>query len=127
MACPEHMVRSRLKAISFPTERYFIHKGYFNEQTARENPRMPTKICFAYVDFDFYEPIKAALHFLHGVTQPGAMVIIDDYGFFSTGAETAVQEFLQEENSKRITYDCMIPDTRFGHFAVLTRRKDSAG
>ncbi len=121
MACPEYMVQSRLDAISFPAERYVIHKGFI-EQLIHEDKTLPNKVCFAYVDFDLYEPIKIALNFLHRVTHSGAIIIVDDYDYFSTGVKTAVDEFIQAKISIGTVYDCLIPDTNYGHFAVLTRK-----
>lgn len=50
------------------------------------------------MDFDFYNPIKVALDFLHRVTPIGAIIIVDDYDFFSTGAKKAANEFVEERN-----------------------------
>jgi len=121
MSCPEDMVRSRLDAISFPSTRYVIHKGFI-EQLIHEDKGMPKEVCFAYVDFDFYEPIKIALDFLHRVTPIGAIIIVDDYDFFSTGVKMAVDEFVESKMSTGTVYDCQVPNKRYGHFAVLTRR-----
>jgi len=121
MSCPEKLVRARLKAISFSSDRYVIHKGYF-DRVLREDPNLPQKVCFAYLDFDFYEPIKVVLEFLHQASSEGTIIVVDDYGFFSTGVKTAVDEFLEEKNSKSIIYECLVPNTQYGHFAVLTRK-----
>lgn len=120
MSCPEEMVRTRLKAISFPPQRFVIHKGFI-DQVLRDDSNLPKEVGFAYVDFDFYEPIKLTLDFLHRTTSTSAIIIIDDYGFFSTGSKTAVDEFLEEKNSSAIIYECLVPNIRYGHFAVLTR------
>lgn len=120
MSSPEDMVRSRLDAISFPDSRFVIHKGFI-EQLINQDNNLPNQVSFAYVDFDFYEPIKVALNFLHQVTTIGAKIIVDDYDFFSTGAKSAVDEFIEAKNSLGIVYDCVIPNTRYGHFAVLSR------
>jgi hypothetical protein len=121
MASPEQMVRSRLKAISFPEQRYVIHKGFI-ERLTHEDQSLPKEVCFAYVDFDLYEPIKIALEFLHGVTVVDSMIIVDDYDFFSTGAKTAVDEFIQEKTLMGPRYECTIPNTQYGYFAILTKR-----
>ncbi len=121
MSCPEDMVQSRLDAISFPAQRYVIHKGFI-EQLTHEDKVLPKEVCFAYVDFDFYEPIKIALDFLHRVTPSGAIIIVDDYDFFSTGVKTAVDEFIEAKMSIGTVYECLVPNTRYGHFAVLTRK-----
>lgn len=120
MSFPEDMVRGRLDAISFPAERYVIHKGFI-EQLIHEDTVLPKEVSFAYVDFDFYEPIKITLDFLHHVTPSGAIIIVDDYDFFSTGAKTAVDEFVDSKKSVGADYECFIPNTCYGHFAVLTK------
>lgn len=120
MSCAEDMVRGRLNAISFPPERYSIHKGFI-EQLIHEDKGLPKQVCFAYVDFDFYEPIKIALDFLHRATPPGAVIVVDDYDFFSTGAKTAVDEFVAAHAASGTPYQCHVPDERYGKFAVLTK------
>lgn len=121
MSCPEEMVRTRLEAIAFPKTRYAIHKGFI-EKSINDTKSLPKEVCFAYVDFDFYEPIKIALNFLHGVSPSGAIIIVDDYDFFSTGVKTAVDEFIDTHASTGTTYELLVPNTIFGHFAVLTKK-----
>lgn len=121
MSCPEEMVRTRLSTIAFPKQRFIIHKGFI-DQVLRYDSNLPKKVSFAYVDFDLYEPIKIALNFLHKTTSTGAIIIVDDYDFFSTGAKTAVDEFLEKNNSSAMIYECMVPNIRYGHFAVLARK-----
>lgn len=121
MKCRENMVMARLEEISFPAHRYVIHKGFFADLLDR-SPRLPSKVSFAYVDFDFYEPIKQVLEFLHPITPAGAIVIVDDYGFFSAGVKTAVDEFIGEKNALENLYDLAIPDPVYGHFAVLVKK-----
>lgn len=120
MSCPDEMVRARLKAIEFPEDRCEIHKGFI-EQTINNAPLLPTKVSFAYVDFDFYEPILIALRYLYSVMPVGGRIIVDDYDYFSTGAKVAVDEFVDEVNSSRECYRCFVPPSHLGHFAVLTR------
>ena len=121
MSCPEDMVRRRLAAISFPAQRYVIHRGFI-ERVIRGDKVLPEAVCFAYVDFDFYEPTKATLGFLDRIIPNGAIVIVDDYGFFSAGVKTAVDEFVAAKRSAGTAYECLVPNTCYGHFAVLTRR-----
>jgi hypothetical protein len=120
MAYPTDMVKARLAAVSFPSERYVIHKGFI-ENLIHTDKQMPSSVSFAYVDFDFYEPIKLTLNFLHNVTSSGSVIVVDDYDYFSTGAKTAVDEFLTEKNSAGLLYECFVPPTQFGSFAVLNR------
>lgn len=121
MSCKEDMVRTRLKAVSFPSHRYVIHKGFI-EQLIHNDKNLPKEVCFAYVDFDFYEPIKITLEFLHKITMGGAIIIVDDYNFFSTGSKTAVDEFIKEKNSNKMLYERFVPNSQYGYFAVLTKK-----
>jgi hypothetical protein len=84
-------------------------------------------VYFEYVDFDFYEPIKIALQFLHQVTPTGAVIIVDDYNFFSTGAKEAVDEFIEEKNRGAAYYDLHVPHAQFGSFAVITKANSWQG
>ena len=121
MSCPEEMVRNRLSAISFPQNRTVIHKGFI-DQVLRNDSGLPQKISFAYMDFDFYEPVKAGLEFFHQKNSAGSMIVVDDYDYFSTGAKTAVDAFIEEKNSRGMIYECVVPDTKYGYFAVITRK-----
>jgi hypothetical protein len=120
MSCPQDMVEGRLAAIRFPTDRYRIHKGFI-EDLVRDKTEFPEVVSFAYVDFDFYEPIKLALEFLSGVMCAGGMIIVDDYNFFSTGAKTATDEFVAAANSGHRSFDFRVADSRVGQFATLTK------
>jgi hypothetical protein len=121
MSCPEDMVRGRLNAISFPTSRYVIHKGFI-ETLIQSDTNLPKQVSFAYVDFDFYEPIKIALDFLDRASTHGTTIVVDDYDFFSTGAKTAVDEFVATKKFMGITYECVVPNKKYGCFAILRRK-----
>ena len=120
MSCPEDMVHARLAAIGFPPRRYVLHKGFI-DTILQHDRELPRAVSFAYVDFDFYEPTKAVLEFLDGVASAGATIVVDDYDFFSTGAKAAVDEFVTARRGTAGAYRCDVPDTRYGHFAVLRR------
>ena len=98
MAFGQEQVMGRLKAITFPLERVKIVRGFI-EKTATY-ASLPEEICFAYVDFDFYEPIKIALELLDSRLPIGGVVIVDDYGFFSEGAQVAVDEFVEAREGR---------------------------
>src|SRR5581483_4922248 len=85
-------VTMRLAALSFPADRTHPVVGYLDQTMTR--PDLPEQISFAYVDFDFYKPIRQALEFLAGRLQPGGWAVIDDYGHFSSGAKAATDEFV---------------------------------
>ena len=120
MSFSETMVVSKLKELSFPEKRYIIHKGFI-EGLIQKDKKMPKKVSFAYIDFDLYEPITIALNFLDKVTENGAIIIVDDYDYFSTGSKIAVDEFVKGKNMNRKIYDIEIPDSIYGHFAILTK------
>jgi O-methyltransferase len=48
---------------------------------------VPDKVCFAYIDFDFCDPIRLVMEFLHERLSRGSVLMVDDYGFFSSGAQ----------------------------------------
>jgi O-methyltransferase len=121
MNCNERLVTQRLKDISFDSERSVIHKGFI-EKIIHEDRRLPEKVSFAYIDFDFYEPILITLNFLHEVTPEGGIFIVDDYDFFSTGVKTAVDEFINDKNKLKNCYDIEIPDKKLGSFAILSKK-----
>jgi len=120
MSFPEDMVLARLNAISFPENRLVLHKGFI-DKVLENDSNLPEKVSFAFVDFDFYEPIKQALEYLHQVTSKGSIIIVDDYDYFSTGAKTATDEFVEAMNSDQAIYECLVPNTHYGYFAVVSR------
>ena len=116
MACGLDMVTERLMNVAFPFERVRVIPGFIEDTIDIVN--LPDKICFAYVDFDLYEPIKIALNFLDKTLGQGGYVIVDDYDWFSTGAKTAVDEFVAEKQGR---YMIHVPEKQFGHFCVLRK------
>lgn len=122
MACPVEQVRGRLANLGFPPDRVRIVPGFIEEVVRRGG--LPEQVCFAYVDFDFYEPIRTALEVLDERLSVGGAVVVDDYGFFSAGAQAAVDEFVQAHPGR---YEFTAPYPFAGAFAVLTRRVPAAG
>lgn len=120
MSCPLEMVKSRLAMINFPESRYCIHQGFI-EDLIKSKIEFPENVSFAFVDFDFYEPIKIVLEFLDLTLSEGGVIMVDDYDFFSTGAKTATDEFIENMNSERQKYELEIPDKQLGYFAMITK------
>ena len=117
MTCGQEQVIRRLNQINFPADRMKVVAGFI-EKTS-QNANLPKQVCFAYVDFDFYEPIKIALEFLDHKVPIGGVIIIDDYGHFSEGAASAVDEFVMVRE-QRYTKE---PSPEWASkFCVLTRR-----
>jgi hypothetical protein len=118
MSYPIAEVQGRLRAIDFPPERVAIVPGFI-EKTI-QGPNLPSRVCFAYIDFDFYEPILTTLRFLDHVIPVGGCVLIDDYGFFSAGAQRAVDEFVADRGDD---FQLTLPPAWCGHFALLQRTR----
>lgn len=116
MMSPESEVLEKLQDISFPSGRTQIMKGWVEDSLARSD--VPQKVAFAYVDFDFYGPIKAALEFLDTVMPVGGRIVVDDYGFFSAGAKKAVDDFVGDRKTR---FAITMPLPIAGKFAVLER------
>lgn len=122
MACPETDVRNRLSAVQFPASRTLIVPGYL-EHSLLENDgaNVPKRVCFAYLDMDFYEPTLLALRTLHRRVSTGGVIMVDDYDFFSEGAKLAVHEFLDEHPGD---YELEFPLPFAGKFCWLRRKTD---
>lgn len=116
MRCSETEVMDKLAEIHFPPSRIRLMKGWIEDVLRRND--LPTAVAFAYVDFDFFEPIKAALEFLDECLAVGGTIIVDDYGYFSSGVRLAVDEF-REKTSGRYRFE--LPLACAGHFCILTR------
>lgn len=104
IAHPVAAVRNRLEQIAFPEKQLRIVPGWVEDLLRTGNLR--EKVCFAYVDLDFYVPIKTVLELLDCRLSAGASVVIDDYGYFSAGAQIAVDEFVADH---RKAYDLQLP------------------
>ena len=115
-AVPRLQVEVRLAAIGWPSEKTRIVEGYFTAETPSTD--LPENVCFAYVDFDLYEPIRDVLEAIHARSQTGTHAVIDDYGFFSTGARSAVDEFVTEN---RHNWKLHRPPDYTSAFAILER------
>lgn len=116
-AYPRDLVVARLRAIGFPDARVHIHEGFVDAILAAGDG-LPETVSCAYLDFDFYEPIRDGLAFLDGVISPGGIIAVDDYDFFSTGVKRAVDEFL---DARAASYELDVADPVFGHYATLRR------
>ena len=116
MRCARTLVETKLRDAGCPEHRVHIKQGWV-EETIRTAP-LPSKVAFAYVDFDFYQPILDALHWLDTVTEPGARIVVDDYGFFSDGAQAATDEFVAECGGR---WQLSFPLPSAGKFALLQR------
>jgi O-methyltransferase len=116
MASPEAEVRDRLRLIGFPEIRTKVKKGWVKETI--NGADVPERVAFAYVDLDFYDPIKEALDFLDGRMQVGARIVVDDYGFFSAGAQLAVDQFVAR---KQGSFQLEAPLPHAGHFCILSK------
>jgi hypothetical protein len=114
MASPESKVLDKLGLIGFPLERTKIKKGWVKDTISIGD--LPSEIAFAYVDFDFYDPIKDALAFIDQHMPSGGRIVVDDYGFFSAGAQLAVDQFVAA-SAPRYSFELPLPFA--GHFCVL--------
>jgi O-methyltransferase len=116
MVSPETEVLGKLAAANFPRERTKIKKGWIKD-TIRTGD-LPAQIAFAYVDFDFYDPIKDALEFVDSRMPAGGRIVVDDYGFFSAGAQLAVDRFAAAARNR---FKFALPLPFAGHFCILSK------
>ena len=78
----------------------------------------PKIICFAYVDFDFYQPTIDVLNVIENKLVKGSVLIVDDYDYFSTGAKTAVDEWYGKNKEN---YNLKIIKTINSNFAIVKK------
>jgi O-methyltransferase len=116
MSHSEAEMRARMTEIGIDSSAFRVMRGLFDSTVTDD--RLPERICFAYVDFDFYAPIKTALEKLSPRLNPGGIIVVDDYGFFSKGAQTAVDEFVAVNSN---LFQLEVPDYCADHFAILHR------
>ena len=81
MSHEENKVLNELKIINFKNEKLVLNKGFFNKKNIA-NFTIPSKVSFAYLDFDFYQPTFDALNMLEKIVIPNGIIIVDDYDFF---------------------------------------------
>jgi O-methyltransferase len=117
MRCDAVEVETRLAQIGFPPPRYHIRPGMVHDTLREDNG--PAQVCFAYVDFDFHDPIAHALDYLDRHLSPNGRIVVDDYDFFSTGAKTAVDDFVARHADR---YELAKPAAFAGHFCLLRRK-----
>ena len=118
MKVPAREVTRVMDALGIPKDAVVIHAGFI-EQTLQNSSQLPKTVTFAYIDFDFYDGISAALSFVDTASVVGTEVIVDDYNFFSSGAKMAVDNFLQ--TTKTNSWTCYVADQVNGHFVILKR------
>jgi O-methyltransferase len=89
----EH-VASQLARYGEPVDgkRINLVKGLFEETLPTLNI---SRIAFAHVDCDWYDPVRYCLNQTAARLSPGGLVVVDDYHDYE-GCRAAVDEFLQE-------------------------------
>ncbi|BBO88328.1 TylF/MycF/NovP-related O-methyltransferase [Desulfosarcina ovata] len=116
MCCGMESVQARLDDVQFPKDRVVIVPGFIEDVLPQAI--LPQRVSFAYVDFDLYSPIAVTLQYLDRVLSIGGIVIVDDYGFFSAGAQTAVDEFLETRPGR---YKFSMSTDYAGKFCLLEK------
>ena len=81
----------------------FIHVGWFKEIPAVE---YPDKICFSFLDGDFYSSIMDSLNIVYSKMSSGGVILIHDYGWPPLpGVKSAVTDFLSDKPEKVLEED----------------------
>ena len=83
-----------------------IKKAWFSDLKDED---LPKKICFAFLDGDFYESILDSLKLVENKMSGGGVVIVHDYANQELpGVAKAVDEWLSKKNLKTSTYKSMM-------------------
>jgi O-methyltransferase len=91
MSLPRRMVEENLEKVGWSRTR--IVPG-FVDHTLTD---LPERVAFAYLDFDFFQPTWDVLDLLKTRMGAGSVVMVDDYGHFSSGVQEAVDRFCKDE------------------------------
>ena len=76
----------------------FIHQGWFEATLEKE---LPDKVCFAYLDGDFYSSILYSLEMLYPRMPEGGIAVIDDYTAATLpGVKNACDIFFSDKAEK---------------------------
>lgn len=118
MSFPPEAVTNILDRLEIPRASYVIHAGFIAD-SLKVSKSLPTKVSFAYVDFDFYDGILDALSFVDKTSLIGTEIIVDDYDYFSSGARLAVENFIDSKNCG--IWKCQVAERVHGYFATLLR------
>jgi hypothetical protein len=94
LSTPEREVVNELARVNFPATRTELCKGWIEDSV--KNGRYPERVAFAFLDMDFYQSTADTLRMLVKTMPYGATAVVDDYGFFSAGVQTAVQEVMSD-------------------------------
>ena len=116
MSFPEALVRRRLASLNFPDDRTHVVAGFLTPHLQDVN--LPKLVTFAYLDLDLFEPTLTGLRLLAPRTRCGSVLMVDDYGYFSSGPQQAVQTFLDEDSR----FELSVGPKSAGHFCALHRR-----
>lgn len=93
-------LKLNFKKANLSLRRVKIKKAWFNELERKD---LPKKICFAFLDGDFYESIKDCLTLIQEKMEIGGVIIVDDYHNPALpGAKLAVDEFLLNNAGYRL-------------------------
>lgn len=111
-------VTQRLKEVRIAKQRIKVIPGFI-DASIKDN--LPKKICFAYIDFDLYEPTIVTLNAIKKLVSKGGYIVVDDYDYFSSGVKTAIEEFLKENKSQ---FKLILPKKFAGHFCILEKTKN---
>jgi O-methyltransferase len=77
-----------------------VHAGWFDELRPSD---LPDRICFAFLDGDFYNSIKMSLQLVENKVSKGGVIIIDDYTSEALpGCRKAVDEWLAKQDGYKL-------------------------
>lgn len=113
---PEIVVK-KIRETNFNPAKLRIIKGLVEDTVTSTS--IPEKICFAFVDTDYYSSIKHILNKISVSVLPHGIIMVDDYGYFSSGSKTAVDEFMTENKG---LYDCSTPQDMGKKFCFLIKK-----
>ncbi len=94
MASNKTIIRENLRGYDYVV----YHEGWIPEKFHEVSNQ---RFCFIHLDVDLYQPTLDSLIFFYERTNPGGIILCDDYGFVTCpGAKAAMDSFFSDKPEK---------------------------
>jgi O-methyltransferase len=110
----KHRAGSKFRKTSYESVRDYLSGFPFvlvlksRIQDCAEDTMAGLQFDFVHLDMDIHQPTRFALDFFGARMKPGAVILVDDYGFTSCpGAKRAVDEYLEANPGYFVKFELM--------------------
>ncbi len=93
----EAEVHRAMRLARFPTERYVIRKGWFQDTFVAEP--LPEAVAMLHIDADWYDSVLLTLETFYDLVPDGGLIVLDDFGHWE-GCREAFYDFAAQRKIK---------------------------